>query len=89
MAAHLAYSFQFNMCHAKSLCHATPCSCCPCAPPPPSRRCVNLEDQLLLRLPDALSSPADAATALAAARYYLFGVGDLEGLLQVRHQWAG
>lgn len=58
----------------------------PPSPLPPPFRCVNLEDQLLLRLPSALSSPADAAAALAAARYYLFGAGDLEGLLQVRQE---
>ncbi|KAI7843414.1 hypothetical protein COHA_002892 [Chlorella ohadii] len=44
--------------------------------------CVNLEDQILLRIPDALSRPEDAAEALAVARYYLFGVGDVDGLLQ-------
>ncbi|PRW34091.1 urea ABC transporter permease subunit [Chlorella sorokiniana] len=44
--------------------------------------CVNLEDQIVLRIPDALSNPADAAKALAVARYYLFGVGDVDSLLQ-------
>lgn len=42
-----------------------------------------MEDQLLLRIPDALSSPTDAAKALAVARYYLFGLGDVDSLLQV------
>jgi len=37
----------------------------------------------VLRIPDALSSPEDAADALAVTRYYLFGVGDVDGLLQV------
>lgn len=61
------------------------------APPLTSHlcRCVNLEDQILLRIPDALSSPADAAKALAVARYYLFGVGDVDSLLQVCRKWHG
>jgi hypothetical protein len=35
-------------------------------------RCVNLEAQIISRLPSAISNPADAAKALAVAQYYLY-----------------
>ena len=39
------------------------------------RRCVNLEAQIVSRLPDAISNPEDAAKALAVAEYYFYGRG--------------
>jgi hypothetical protein len=38
-------------------------------------RCVNLEDQIITRLPGAISDPEEAAKALAVAQYYFYGPG--------------
>lgn len=76
-----------NTCISQPACTVLPPTChLQCIAPPLTPtfcRCVNLEDQILQRIPDVLSSPADAAKALAVARYYLFGVGDVDSLLQV------
>lgn len=71
---------------------AVPSACCrrrrpacfhpspPTSLPPCS--CANLDAQILTRLPDLISDPGAAAGALALARYYLLGSGNLTAALQ-------